>query len=240
MVKPAALAMVFALPAFAQLAPPAGNFGKRLWTNTKGLVSSDNLMPLFVGVTATGTSTIFDTRVQEYFGGERRAAWVGNTGNVLGNPVLIGATVGSLFFVSYRTKHDRFRAMSFDLAQGVVLDSLILIGIKEATGRDRPDGSNDLAFPSGHASSTTMAATVISHYYPKAAIPAYLAAGFTAFSRIERNKHWLSDVVGGVTQGYIIGSTVVRRKTPFQVGRVTWMPTFSRSGVGVVASVRLP
>lgn len=230
---------VLAMAAAAQQAPPARDFGKQLWANSKGLFSIDNLVPLTVGVTASGASSIFDQRVQNYFGAERRAEWIGTTGNIIGNPVTIGAAAGALFFVSYKTPNQRFRAMSFDLAQGFLVDLGTTAALKAAIRRERPDGSNNLSLPSGHASATATAATIVSHYYPKATIPAYLVAAFTGFSRIEKNRHWLSDTVAGAVQGIIIGRTVVKGRSIFRAGRFEWFPSVSSRGVVVNASVRL-
>jgi membrane-associated phospholipid phosphatase len=230
---------LLALAAAAQEAPPARDFGKQLWTNTKGLFSAENLLPAVAGVTAAGTSAIFDQRVQNYFGAERRAAWIGDTGNIIGNPFTVGATAGALFLVSYKTPNQRFRAMSFDLTQGFIVDLGITAALKASIRRQRPDGSNNHAFPSGHASATATAATIVSHYYPKATIPAYLLAAFTGFSRIEKNRHWLSDTVAGAVQGIIIGRTVVRGRSIFRAGRFEWFPAVSSRGVMVNASLRL-
>jgi membrane-associated phospholipid phosphatase len=41
-------------------------------------------------------------------------------------------------------------------------------------------------------------------------VPAYAAAAAVGYSRIVRDKHYLSDVVAGATLGYIVGRTVVR------------------------------
>ncbi len=223
----------------AQQAPPARDFGRQLWTNTRGLFSSDSLLPTVAGVTAAGTSSIFDQRVQNYFGAERRAEWIGDVGNIIGNPLTVGATAGTLFFASYKTSNQRFRAMSFDLTQGFLIDLGMTAALKAAIRRERPDGSNNHAFPSGHASATATAATIVSHYYPKAAIPAYLLAAFTGFSRIEKNRHWLSDTVAGAVQGIIIGRTVVGGRSIFRAGRFEWFPAVSSRGVAVNASIRL-
>jgi membrane-associated phospholipid phosphatase len=41
-------------------------------------------------------------------------------------------------------------------------------------------------------------------------VPAYALASAVAVSRLQRNKHYLSDVMAGATLGYIVGRTVVR------------------------------
>lgn len=230
---------VLAAAVFGQQAPPARDFGRQLWSNTRGLFSSDNLVLLAVGTTIAGGSAVLDDQVADYFGSERRAEWIGTTGNIIGNPLFVGGAAGLAFFTSYKTENQRFRAMSFDLTQGFLIDLGMTAGLKAVIRRERPDASNNFSLPSGHASATTMAATVISHYYPKAAIPAYALAGFTAFSRIEKNRHWLSDVVAGGVQGFIIGRTVVRGRSIFRAGRFQWYPSVSSQGFTVNAAIRL-
>jgi len=83
--------------------------------------------------------------------------------------------------------------------------------LKAAVGRERPNGENDRSFPSGHTSNAFTLATVLErHYGWKAGVPAYAVAATMGYSRIVRDKHWLSDVVAGATLGYIVGRTVVR------------------------------
>jgi membrane-associated phospholipid phosphatase len=83
--------------------------------------------------------------------------------------------------------------------------------LKVSVPRDRPSGENDTSFPSFHASTTTTVATIIQHYYGwKWGIPAYAVAGFVAYSRIESERHYLSDVIFGATIGYISAITAIR------------------------------
>ena len=48
------------------------------------------------------------------------------------------------------------------------------------------------------------------HYGWKAGLPAYALAAGIGLSRIESNKHYLSDVIAGATIGTIVGRTVTR------------------------------
>jgi membrane-associated phospholipid phosphatase len=83
--------------------------------------------------------------------------------------------------------------------------------IKAAVGRERPNGENNQSFPSGHASNAFVLATVAErHYGWKLGLPAYVIAGVVGASRIQQDKHYVSDVVAGATLGYIVGRTVVR------------------------------
>lgn len=74
-----------------------------------------------------------------------------------------------------------------------------------------PNGQDDLSFPSGHTSNSfALAAVAERHYGWKLGLPAYLVAGLVGASRIEQDKHHLSDVMSGAVLGYVVGRTVVR------------------------------
>jgi membrane-associated phospholipid phosphatase len=83
--------------------------------------------------------------------------------------------------------------------------------LKAAVKRERPNGEDDKSFPSGHTSNAfALAAVAERHYGWKVGVPAYAVASLVAVSRLQRNKHDLSDVVAGAAVGYIVGRTVVR------------------------------
>ena len=80
--------------------------------------------------------------------------------------------------------------------------------------RDRPlnpDGTKQsgFSFPSGHATLTFAAATVLQqHLGYRAGVPTYLVASYVAMSRLHDNRHYASDVVMGAATGIIIGRSV--------------------------------
>ena len=83
--------------------------------------------------------------------------------------------------------------------------------LKDVTGRERPDGSNEQSFPSGHASYVaTMTALSRAHVARTRLAPGmkgFLNGGFyalsaaSAYARVEAGKHHLSDVLAGVALG---------------------------------------
>jgi len=73
--------------------------------------------------------------------------------------------------------------------------------LKYAINKKRPNGE-DYSFPSGHASVTMQSATFIHKRYGlKYAIPAYLGATFTGYSRVKSDNHYTIDVVSGAVIG---------------------------------------
>ncbi len=78
--------------------------------------------------------------------------------------------------------------------------------IKRTVGRERPNESDYLSFPSGHTShSFTIAAIAHEIYGSKIGIPAYTLALIVAANRLQDNKHYLSDVLFGAGLGTAIG-----------------------------------
>jgi len=93
-------------------------------------------------------------------------------------------------------------------------------GVKRIFRRERPTVSGDdrfdvrtpstSSFPSGHASSATVAAIILIWMtgFPLA-ILWIIMAGVVALSRVVVRIHHLSDIVGGVITGAVLGAIVV-------------------------------
>jgi hypothetical protein len=101
--------------------------------------------------------------------------------------------------------------------------------IKEVSGRERPNGSNDQSFPSGHSSRSF--SNVALAWRNLDAIPMSggartgLKAGFealaagTAWARVEAGAHYLSDVLVGAALGNFVALLVHDAFLPPAVGR---------------------
>jgi hypothetical protein len=89
---------------------------------------------------------------------------------------------------------------------GVVL---IQQALATVVGRERPNGEDNMSFPSGHTSWAFAATTLIarelhdpsddSFHFVDALL--YLPAAFAGWERIDADKHWTSDVVVGAFLG---------------------------------------
>ena len=78
--------------------------------------------------------------------------------------------------------------------------------LKILTDRERPGGSNQYSFPSGHAGTSFAAATVLDRRYGGAVgWIAYGLAGFVGASRVVGNHHYFSDVMAGAVIGRFFG-----------------------------------
>ncbi len=192
-----------------RLDPGFRNFGRALGYNfTKGLFAKDNIRPLVIGSLATLAMFPLDDEVSDYFQG--RSEELGDAGQFIGLAGVVAVTGGVLLATPF-VENERYRAFSFTLAQSMLLNHALLYSLKFAVSRTRPNEENDHSFPSGHTSSTFTAAAVVNHYYGKKwGVPLYIVAGLVGLSRIEKGKHFPSDVVFGATLGYLSARSAIR------------------------------
>jgi len=98
------------------------------------------------------------------------------------------------------------------LIESILTTSKVTSIIKTISHRQRPNGKGYRSYPSGHTSSAFALAAVIKYLYGKyPGCFAYGMAAFVASSRINDNKHYLSDVVSGALLGIMIGRSFIRQ-----------------------------
>ena len=122
----------------------------------------------------------------------------------IGDVILIALPVATLG--TSLIKGDNTGAWQF--TKGLLLTEAVTFGLKFGINKQRPDMSNDNAFPSGHTSTVFHSAGYIHRRYGfKYSIPAYVLAGYTAASRIDSKKHDILDIIAGTAIG--LGSNLL-------------------------------
>jgi membrane-associated phospholipid phosphatase len=98
-----------------------------------------------------------------------------------------------------------------------------------------------LSFPSVHSSTAFAVATVVSSVYDGNRWVRYIAYGLaalTAFSRVNDNEHWCSDVFFGSAVGYYSAKTIVGLHQKKATNNITMVPVIDGEKVGLSLSCR--
>ena len=206
------------------LGEAAGSLADKVWSlpglvieDSKEIVTTDN--NLFWLLAAAGGSIALrqgggDDRIADNF---RDNPWVSDHKDLdkwvdyAGSPGIHFAAAG-LWYLSSASKGDpagtrnawtMFEALSVNGAATLALKLIV---------NDETPNDHDLAWPSGHTSSSFTAAAVLDELYgPEVGIPAYLGAGFVGYRMMDSGDHWASDVLFGAVLGYIVGHNVAHK-----------------------------
>jgi len=214
----------------ASPSPAFSHLFKDIIRDFRRLPSRDTLTWLSIGATAAIVGHTEDTNVTRSLSGSRNldetfeaGSWIGGT------PFQLGAAFAT-YTLGRVTNSPRATGVGADLIQAQALAEAMTFGVKFSVGRTRPDGS-ERSFPSGHASVSFASATVLQrHFGWKVGIPAYAVASYVAASRIQTNRHYLSDVAFGAALGIVAGRTVT---VGLGNARFAVAPTVTPGGGGV-------
>jgi len=137
--------------------------------------------------------------------------------STIGDFSIIWHITGLLYAIGSMQRFHQAIALSAALgAESIIVNQ----GVKRIFRRERPTVSGDdrfdvrtpstSSFPSGHASSATVAAIILIWMtgFPLAVLWVIMA-GVVALSRVVVRIHHLSDIVGGVITGAILGTIAV-------------------------------
>jgi membrane-associated phospholipid phosphatase len=117
----------------------------------------------------------------------------------------------SLTFVYKDTNGTKQFIKSFGTTLGVTYF------LKYTIHKKRPNGGEH-SFPSGHTSSSFASAAFIQKRYGwKYGVPAYLAATFVGYSRIECKAHYIEDVLAGALIGITASYLFTKKFLPAQL-----------------------
>jgi membrane-associated phospholipid phosphatase len=136
-------------------------------------------------------------------------------GHIIGSTYLMLGASAATYVWGRAMDQPRAQHLGMDLIESSILAEGLTQGMKLIARRDRPiqinggTQSKTYSFPSGHATITFAAATVLQqHLGYKAAIPTYLVAAYVAMSRLHDNRHYASDVIFGAATGIVVGRSV--------------------------------
>lgn len=108
--------------------------------------------------------------------------------------------------------------------------------LKRVTHVERPDGTNDESFPSGHAARAFSAAAYVRQRHGfAAAAPLYLAVIYVGHTRVQARRHRWGDVAGAALLSEAAAAWLV---TPAPESRVAVSLAFDRRYIGATLAAR--
>ncbi len=123
-------------------------------------------------------------------------------GQLVPNAAYVVGMLGDYYFESDPSQKSKSLGRALFMFETSLYAGVMTNVLKVVIREPRPDNSDNYSFPSGHATTAFAFAGVIGMehewYY---SVPAYALAGFIGVSRINDNKHYLHDVIGGATLG---------------------------------------
>ncbi|MCX5795991.1 MAG: phosphatase PAP2 family protein [Elusimicrobia bacterium] len=182
-----------------------------------------------------GTTTFDDVRIA---GTLQRHAPLGSRatdfGAVIGYPLYLIPAMGATYFAGWSLDARSTQEFGLSGFEALALAGLETEILKVSVRRVRPDHSDLAAFPSGHTSASFALATVAASQWGwEVGVPACLLAGFVGYTRMESNKHYLSDVLAGAGVGIISGRAVYKTRRRAHPDRYVFAPFVSPGGGGV-------
>jgi membrane-associated phospholipid phosphatase len=183
-----------------------------------------------------------DDDINRHLATSKSANTLFKPGSIVGQGYFILPAAAATYVLGRVDHNGRVQHLGMDEIEAGLLSLGIVEGLKVTVRRDRPTPlpgqtttGTGYSFPSGHATMTFAAATVLQqHLGYRAGIPTYLIASYVAMSRLHDNVHWASDVAFGTGLGIMIGRSVTWHGRNFYGYNVTPAPMLLPHGAGVI------
>lgn len=206
------------LPSFSEiLTRDIKALPRSLWDDTKRVYSDKTNLAvlLLAGGASLAVRNTVDDDFEDHFDKHRslRGDW-DDFGSVAGNPGLHFAVAAAAYAYGAKTGDAKTYHVGKTLINALAINGLSTMFLKVAANTSSPNGEN-LAWPSGHTSSTVCLAAVLDEAYGHAVgWPLYALSGFVAFERMDDREHHFSDIVFGAVLGYVVGTTAAKGHQP--------------------------
>ena len=158
------------------------------------------------------------------------------------------APAGAVYLLNIAGVHGKNKFVDRTIIYGIanLFVGIIVTPVKHLTAETRPDGSDNLSFPSGHTATAFAAAEFLREEYKDVSvwygIGGYAAAVATGYLRMSNNKHWLADVVAGAGVGllstrvaYLIYPAIKRKFSKKKDLSTIVMPVYQPGNFGIGA-----
>ncbi len=173
---------------------------------------------LLFGTLAVVLSLPLDSQVRTWMdGGSSLADHLAEVGNAFGEGKYLAPGVAVVGLGGLALGKKRLAKVSLEAGEAFLISGAVTNLLKTVTMRKRPSEASSpfefqwgsRSFPSGHVTVATAVCSVFAKEYGLKVL--YIIPVLTAFARMRKNAHWLSDTVAGAVVGYGAASLVVRK-----------------------------
>lgn len=217
-------------------------------TDFRNLFRAESALPLAAGTASTILLFLLETEEERQGagGGRAREDFEDRILARVSSPVVLTAVSLGGYALGALSGSESTTGFFSPYARGLVTTNLLAGGLKLATGRTRPDGSDRFSFPSAHTASACFAASFLWDKEGwRVGLPAALLAALVGLSRVDTGAHYPSDVLAGATLGVVVGAAVARTESGREDGEdgsgggffLRWSSSF---GLGVSAGGGFP
>src|SRR5690606_16095136 len=116
------------------------------------------------------------------------------------------AAVYGLNLAGVKGKHN-FKDRTIIYATSQLVSAALVLPTKKFVGEERPDGSNNFSFPSGHTATAFSSAHFMLREYKETnfwlRLSGYPIAAATGIYRVINDKHWVGDIIAGAGIGIV-------------------------------------
>lgn len=189
------------------------HFDSRVWADATNSLAHDpwQLGPalVLVGIIPLGLSLDHQLKTDILDENKRLSDHSGDELQLLMLEASATAAVGSLI----AGDHGRL----FEVwAETSLVTAGITQGLKASVRRERPSGTSNSSFPSGHVSFTVSMGTMLARafddltedWWGSLGYLFYVPGAITAVERVEQRQHYVSDVAAGAFIGFTVGNLI--------------------------------
>lgn len=212
-------------------------------------------LSLVVGVTLRLADEDGDLKVWMQNKRSNSTNTVAAVGRPFGDGRYVLPALGTLYCYGRLSGNGRAQRVALLGCESVVISGAITGAVKYLSHKRRPSSvetdeipwggpaasTAHLSFPSGHSACAFAVGTVFAKEYedtPLVPLLAYTAATLCAYSRVNDNAHWVSDVVVGSVIGHLTARAVVARHGGVRTTRLGLEPVLGERGTGLSLSYR--
>lgn len=156
---------------------------------------------------------------------------------------LPAVAVYGLNFAGIKGAHDFLDRTMIYLLSNIIMNATVFT-LKNITHEERPNGADDLSFPSGHTAEAFASAEFLMQEYKGVSlwygVGGYVVATSVAYLRMYNNKHWLGDVAAGAGFGilstrlaYILYPKIKKIFSHTPIPNSVLMPGYQNHSLGI-------